>query len=90
MTDMASRPVPLDTLYAELDALARGRAHGEAWAAHEAVLDRLAENRRAAEANGWTSCALERDGRMGRLRAWGVPPSGGERRIIPDWPAEAR
>lgn len=87
---MTDRLLPLEILYERFEALARGRTHGGAWAAHEAVLDRLAANRHVAEAYGWTSCALERDGRMGRLRVWGIPPAGSERDIVPDWPPEAR
>ena len=88
---MTDRSVPLDTLYAQFDAYAEGRTHGKGgWAAHEAVLDRLAANQRAAEAHGWTSCALERSGGMGTLRAWGVPPAEFQRHLIPDWPTEPR
>lgn len=77
--------VPLDTLYDRFDALATGRAQGDGWAAHVAVLDRLAANRRVAETGGWTSCALERLGGSGRLRLWGIPPSGQDRELVPDW-----
>ena len=56
-------------------------------AAHEAVLVRLTNNQRVAEAYGWTSCALERAGGTGPLRAWGVPPAEGLRQPIPDWPS---
>lgn len=88
---MMDRLVPLETLYARFDAYAEGRAHGKGgWAAHEAVLDRLAANRRVAEAYGWTSCALERAGGTGRLRAFGLPASECQRRLIPDWPFEPR
>ncbi|HEX5580014.1 MAG TPA: hypothetical protein VFX39_00460 [Gemmatimonadaceae bacterium] len=82
---MRDHIVSRDTLYARLDALAYGRTHGDSWAAHAALLDRLAANRRAAEAQGWTSCALERIGGFGRLTAWGVPPGDVERHPIPDW-----
>ena len=90
-TIMTDRLVALVTLYAEFDVYADGRAHGKGgWAAHEAVLDRLAANQRAAEAFGWTSCALERAGGTGTLRAWGVPPTEFQRHPIPDWPSEPR
>jgi hypothetical protein len=78
--------VPLETLYARFDAIAKGRERGDGRAAHEAVLDRLAANRRVAEAAGWTACALERAGGGGRLRLWGVAPSGEDREVVPDWP----
>jgi hypothetical protein len=82
---MTNHVVSRETLYARFDGFARGHAHGGAWTAHEALLDRLAANQRAAEAYGWTSCALERAGGLGRLSAWGVPPGGVERHLIPDW-----
>lgn len=82
---MSDHVVSRETLYARFDRFAEGRAQGDAWGAHEAVLDRLAANQRAAETFGWTSCALERVGRMGRLCAWGVPPGDVERHLIPDW-----
>ncbi len=88
---MTDRLVSLETLYARFDAYAEGRAHGKGgWTAYEAVLDRLAENQRVAEAYGWTSCALERVGSTGALRAWGVPPGECQRHPIPDWPSEPR
>lgn len=80
--------VTLDTLYARFDAIAEGRVPSDRWNAHAAVLDRLAANRRTAERNGWTSCALERAGGMGRLTAWGLPPGSTQRHPIPDWSAE--
>ncbi|HEX6535231.1 MAG TPA: hypothetical protein VF041_11565 [Gemmatimonadaceae bacterium] len=87
---MMDRLVPLETLYARFDDYAEGRIQGKGgWAAHEAVVDRLAANQRVAEAYGWTSCALERAGGTGRLRAFGVPPSECERRVLPDWPFES-
>ena len=82
---MSDYMIPLDTLYARFDAIAEGRRLGDDRAAHQAVLHRLAANRRTAEAYGWTSCALERAGGMGRLLLWGVPPSGQDRELIPDW-----
>ena len=82
---MVDHVVSRETLYARFDAFAENRAQGGAWAAHEAVLDRLAANQRVAEAYGWTSCALERAGGTGRLSAWGVPPGECERYLIPDW-----
>jgi hypothetical protein len=88
---MRDHLVPLSTLYARFDDYAEGRAYGKGgWAAHTAVLDRLATNERVATAYGWTSCALERSGGMGRLEAWGVPPNESQRHLIPDWPVEPR
>ena len=81
---MADHVVSRETLYARFDAFAENRAQGGAWAAHEAVLDRLAANQRVAEAYGWTSCALERDGGLGRLRLFGVPPGDRLRAEVPD------
>ena len=77
--------VSLDSLYAWFDAIKEGRATGDGWGAYVAVLDRLAANRRVAEAHGWTSCAVERRGAGGRLRLWGVGAIGGERELVPDW-----
>jgi hypothetical protein len=77
--------VSLDSLYAWLDAITEGRATGDGWGALVAMLDRLAANRRLAEARGWTSCAIERRGGGGWLRLWGVPPSGRDRELVPDW-----
>lgn len=84
-------PLPLAQLYARFDEMAEGRkvASGE-WSMHEAILDRLAANMREASSQGWTSCALERRGGMGRLQAFGVRPSDSSRRLIPDWPFELR
>ena len=88
---MNDHRVTLTTLYARFDDYAEGRAYGKGGAAaHAAVLDRLATNERLATAYGWTGCALERAGGMGRLEAWGVPPSDSRRQPIPDWPAEPR
>jgi hypothetical protein len=87
---MTDHVVSRETLYERFDANATGRAFGGAWTAHEALLDRLAANRRAAEAYGWTACALERAGGMGRLSAWGVPPGDAERHLIPDWLPDTR
>lgn len=88
---MTDHLVSLTTLQARFDDYAEGRAHGRGcWAAHEAVLDRLADNQSVAEAYGWTSCALEREGGTGPLRAWGVPPAEGQRHPIPDWPSTPR
>ncbi|MDF1506419.1 hypothetical protein, partial [Roseisolibacter sp. H3M3-2] len=52
-----------------------GDADGR-WDADDAVLDRLAALRRDAEAAGWTSLALERDGPGEHFRLFGVPPGG--------------
>jgi hypothetical protein len=82
--------VSLDSLYERFDAIAKGRARGDGRAAHQAVLDRLAANRRAAEAHGWTACAIERAAGMGQMRLWGVPPSGDGRQVVPDWSRQQR
>lgn len=88
---MTDRLVPLETLYATADAHAAGGAQGTGGRAERAaVLDRLAANRRVAEAYGWTACTLERAAGRGRPRAWGVPPAESQRRVIPDWPFEPR
>jgi hypothetical protein len=82
---MTDHVVSRETLYARFDAFAAGREQGGGRSAYEALLDRVAANQRAAEAQGWTACALERSGGMGRLRPWGVPPGHAERHPIPDW-----
>lgn len=67
---MSNHKISIEKLYARFDDYAEGRALGKGgWAAHEAVLDRLAANQQQAESKGWTSCALERAGGIGRLRA---------------------
>lgn len=78
----------LETLYARGEGLRNGGAHGIGWAAHAAVLDRLAANQRVAWSLGWTSCAIERSG-TGRFAAWGVPPGDFRRNLIPDWASNA-
>ena len=82
---MSDHHVSLETLYARFDAIARLGAPGNSQTAHGAVMTRLAANRDAAAADGWTSLSLERAGGMGRLRLWGVPPSRADREIVPDW-----
>jgi hypothetical protein len=57
---MSNRLMSLNELYARFDAVAKGREQGNSPAAHEAILVRFAANRRVAETDGWTSCALER------------------------------
>jgi hypothetical protein len=89
-----STPVPardrppdrsLDALHAHADALAEGDdRNGGCWAAHAAVLDRLAAMRRGAEEAGWTALAIERDGPAERFRLFGVPPRGAVRAEVPD------
>lgn len=82
-------PMSLDKLYARFDALSEGRDGADrGWSIHAAILERLAANMREAEDRGWTSCALERAGGMGRLRAFGVNPGEPQRRVIPDWKFE--
>jgi hypothetical protein len=75
----------LDTLYARSDARAESAVPSDGWAAHEAVLDRLAANIRVAASRGWTSCAIERVDAPGRFSAWGIPPGGCTRHAVPDW-----
>jgi hypothetical protein len=85
-------PIPLrslETLYLRRESLKDGGAHGLGWSAHAAILDRLAANQRAAQALGWTSCAIERAG-AGRFTAWGVPPGKWRRYMIPDWTSEPK
>jgi hypothetical protein len=77
--------VTLEMLYARCEAARHAHPDDDAWLAHAAVLDRLAANRRIAEAAGWTSCALEREGDAGRFRLIGVPPGTGMRTEVPDW-----
>lgn len=84
---MPDRFTSLEKLQKQFDEYAEGKRYGlGAWDAHTAVVDRLADNRRMAEEQGWTSCALEREGGNGQLRMWGVPPGLRERHAVPDWP----
>ena len=78
----------LKMLYANGESRKDGGAHGGGWAAHAAVLDRLAANQRVARSLGWTSCAIERSG-TGRFAAWGVPPGDYRRYRIPDWASDS-
>jgi hypothetical protein len=79
-------PMSLDKMYTRFDALAEGRDGADrGWNLHAAIIDRLAANMREAEDRGWTACALERAGGMGRLRAFGINPGDPQRRVIPDW-----
>ena len=82
---MSEHLVSLQTLYTRFDSIARRGAPGNSQVAHDAVQDRLAANRAVAAKNGWTSFSLERSGGMGALRLWGVPPSGEDRDVVPDW-----
>ena len=82
---MAERDRTLEALHAHADALAGGDGrNGTRWAAHAAVLDRLAAMRRGAEGTGWTSLAIERDGEAERFRLFGVPPGEALRAEVPD------
>lgn len=83
---MTDEPLePLESLQARVDARVESRVSSDGWAAHEAVLDRLAANVRVAETYGWTSCAIERLDGATHFSAWGVPPGDCERHPIPDW-----
>ena len=74
----------LDHLQARLDALAVGDdSTDRRWAAYAAVLDHLAARRCDAEAGGWTSLALERDGQAECFRLFGIPPGGALRTEVP-------
>jgi hypothetical protein len=75
--------------YAQCEAASHVRGGDGEWRAHAAVLDRLAESRRIAEAAGWTSCAIERDGDAGRFQLFGIPPSSTLRTEVPDWPGRS-
>jgi hypothetical protein len=78
----------LHSLHQRGDARADSRVASDRWAAHEAVLDRLAANIRVAQMHGWTSCAIVRIDGARRFSAWGVPPGQGDRHPVPDWTAE--
>lgn len=79
--------LPLDRLYERFDRFAEGRGRTGGGDLHGAILSRLAANRGYAEAAGWTACALERDGRLGRLRLMGLAPGATRRTAVPDWDA---
>ena len=85
---MMDRLESLRSLQERVDARADSRVRSDGWAAHEAVLDRLAANVRVAQTRGWTSCAIERVDGAKRFSAWGVPPDQHERHPIPDWTTE--
>lgn len=82
---MLEYPGPLEGLYARHTLISTGRAEGDSRLVHLAILDRLAANRRIAEAEGWTSLALERVGGIGRLRLRGIPATAERREVVPDW-----
>ena len=77
-------PGPLTRLYERHTLIATGREDGDSRLLHLAIIERLAANRRIAEAEGWTAIALERVAAMGRLQLCGVPPAGGRRAVVPD------
>jgi hypothetical protein len=81
---VVSDGLPLDRLYQRFDAIAEGRTPGDSSAAHRSVLDRLASNRRRAEALGWTAFVLERVGTCGRLELRGKSAPDRERELVPD------
>jgi hypothetical protein len=78
----------LEALQAKADTRAESRTPSDGWAAHEAVLDRLAANVRIAQGYGWSSCAIERIEGAIHFSAWGIPPGGSQRHAIPDWSLE--
>jgi hypothetical protein len=82
---MSDYPGPLERLHARHTLITTGRAEGDSRLVHLAILERLAANRRIAEAEGWASLALERVGGMGRLRLRGVPATAERREVVPDW-----
>ncbi|AHG93712.1 hypothetical protein J421_6177 (plasmid) [Gemmatirosa kalamazoonensis] len=86
-TSAAGYQPTLARLYERFDAIAKGRAPAGGPDLHQLILERLASNRAFAEAEGWTACALERDGGSGRLRLIGVAPSAATRSVVPDWTA---
>jgi hypothetical protein len=82
---MQERLSLLATLQARHERLATGEDKGgRSWLAHEAILAHLDANRDHAMRDGWTECAVERSGGMGRLRLTGVAPGGGARSEYPD------
>jgi hypothetical protein len=81
---VVSDGLPLDRLYQRFDAIAEGREPGNSSAAHRSVVDRLASNRRRAEALGWTAFVLGRVGTCGRLELRGKPTPDQERELVPD------
>ena len=76
--------LPLERLYARFDEIARGRAHGDSWAAHQSIIARLASNQLRAASQGWSDLALERVGGTGRLELRGASPDGSGRSLVPD------
>ena len=78
----------LESLQTRVDARRESGVSSDAWAAHAAVLDRLAANVRVARSSAWTSCAIERVDGATQFSAWGVPPGDCERHPIPDWSTE--
>ena len=82
---MPERDESLEALHVHADAVTDGDGrNGGRWAAHAAVLDRLAAMRREAEATGWTSLAIERDGPTERFRLFGIAPGAALRAEVPD------
>jgi len=79
---------PLQSLQEKADTRADSRTASDGWAAHAAVLDRLAANVRVAQAHGWTSCAIERVDDAPHFSAWGIPPGECQRHPVPDWSNE--
>jgi hypothetical protein len=76
--------LPLSVLHARVDAIVEGHTPGDCFAARRAIVDRVAANRRLAEALGWTGQASRRRGgsrgASGRRQYRGRPPA--ERRSI--------
>ena len=85
---MTATPETLESLHARVEARTGSHVSSDRWAAHDAVLSRLAANIRVAETNGWVSCAIERVDDAARFRGWGMRPGDSERRPVPDWLTE--
>ncbi len=78
----------LDALQEDVVSRAKSPLRWDRWAAHEALLDRLAANVRLARMRLWTSCAIERLDGATHFSAWGLPPGSSQRHRIPDWSLE--
>ena len=84
-TDGSNHLGSLERLYVRHASIAAGRAEGDSRLVHVKILERLAANRQVAEAQGWTSLALERVAGMGQLQLSGIPAAAARREVVPDW-----